>query len=164
MDFEIEQRFSAPADAVAEALLDTDYQASLHDVGPLKDRELLEQRRERSGRVVRRVRCVLGRDLGAAKKFLRGADPAWVEEAHWDPDGMKWEWRIHPEVAAELLSAEGEIVLHEKGDDTVRVVTGNVKVKVPLYGGRVEEVIVKELEAAYSDEADRLTAWLEAKT
>ncbi|MDQ3985068.1 MAG: DUF2505 domain-containing protein [Actinomycetota bacterium] len=164
MDFEIEQRFAAPAQAVAEALLDEDYQASLHDVGPLKSRELLEQRREGSGRVVRRVRCVLGRDLGAAKKFLRGADPAWVEEAHWDPDGLRWQWRIHPEVAAELLSAEGEIVLHEKGDGTVRVVSGHVKVKVPIYGGRVEEVIVKELEDAYSDEAARLSDWLDTKS
>ena len=45
-------------------------------------------------------------------------------------------------------------------DQTLRLVTGTVKVKVPLYGGRVEGVIVQGLEQAYAEEATRLAKWL----
>jgi Protein of unknown function (DUF2505) len=160
VDFELRHHIDAGVDEVASALLDPDFQASLADVGGLKSREVLEQKKEGGGKVVRRVRCVLGRDLGPAKRFLGNAEPAWVEEAHWSPDELTWSWRILPEVAAELLAASGTTLLRATGDTTERVVAGTVKVKVPLYGSRVEGVIVRNLEEAYSEEADRLQSWL----
>ena len=161
MEFAFEHRFAAPADVVAEALLDHDYQASLDGIEPLKERRVLEQTERPGGVVVRRTRCVLGTDLGAAKRFLGNAEPAWVEEATWDPAERRWEWVILPEVAAHLLSSQGTIDLEDAGDESVRRVTGRVEVKVPLYGGRVENVVVQGLERAYSEEAERLAAWLE---
>jgi hypothetical protein len=160
VDFELRHPIKADVEDVAAALLDADFQASLADVGGLKSREVLEQKDGPGGTVIRRTRCVLGRDLGAAKRFLGNSEPAWVEEARWDPDKMTWSWTILPEVAAELLSASGSTVLEPEGDATERIVTGLVKVKVPLYGSRVEGVIVRGLEDAYSEEAERLQDWL----
>jgi Protein of unknown function (DUF2505) len=48
------------------------------------------------------------------------------------------------------------------GEKTVRRVTGTVKVRVPLYGGKVEGWIVDGLERAYEEEAERLAEWLES--
>lgn len=163
VDFAFEHRFDATADAVAEVLLDHDYQASLDGIEPLKERRVLEQTERPGGVVVRRTRCVLGTDLGAAKRFLGNAEPAWVEESTWDPDHLRWEWVILPEVAADLLSSRGTIELEDEGAGTVRRVNGKVEVKVPLYGGRVERVVVQGLERAYAEEADRLASWLETK-
>ncbi|MDQ4094589.1 MAG: DUF2505 domain-containing protein [Actinomycetota bacterium] len=160
MDFSFDHRFDAPVDAVAEALLDEDYQRSLDGIRPLKKRQVIEQVEEDGGRVVRRTRCVLGTDLGAAKRFLGEAEPAWVEEATWDPGRGKWDWVILPEVAADLLTSMGSIELHDAGDTTIRRVRGVVKVRVPLYGGKVERVIVNGLEEAYAQEATRLAKWL----
>ena len=42
-----------------------------------------------------------------------------------------------------------------------RTVTGEVKVRVPLYGGKVEGWIVNGVSRAYDEEAQRLAAWLE---
>lgn len=161
MDFSFDHHFEASPDEVAKALLDEDYQESLDGIRPLKQREVLEQTEKSGGRVIRRTRCVLGTDLGAAKRFLGDAEPAWVEEATWHPSRMHWEWVILPEVAADLLSSAGSIDLTEDGDGTLRRVTGAVKVKVPLYGGRVEGVIVQNLKQAYEEEATRLAKWLE---
>jgi hypothetical protein len=160
VDFSFDHRFDATPDEVAETLLDEDYQASLDGIRPLKKRQVLEQVEKGDGVVVRRTRCVLGTDLGAAKRFLGDNEPAWVEEATWDPDRQRWEWVIHPEVAADLLSSAGSIELRQDGEGTVRRVTGVVKVKVPLYGGKVEGVIVSGLEEAYDEEATRLAKWL----
>ena len=160
MDFAFEHWFDAPPEAVAEALLDLDYQDSLKDISALAGREVLEQTEAPDGRVTRRVRCILGIDLGAAKRFIGDDEPAWVEEAVWDPEARKWEWEIHPEVAAELLSSSGYIEIDGGDDEAVRIVSGSVRVKVPLYGGKVETVIVKGLERAYAEEAERLSEWL----
>ncbi len=165
MDFEIEHAVTGKPAHVAEVLLDSEYQASLGDhLGPLSHREVLEQTEMDDGRVVRHIRCVLDIDIdGPAKRFIGNGDPAWVEEAIWYPDKHVWEWKILPEVAKELLSANGTIELHAKGAKTLRVVTGQVKVRVPLYGGKVEGWIVDGLEKAYADEADHLEAWLKQR-
>lgn len=162
MDFEIAHEFDASAEEVAEALLDEAFQDSLQDLGSLEVREVLSQQERRDGTVLRRTRCVLDVQVtGAAKKFLGDQRPAWVEEAAWDPDRMSWSWKILPEVAAELLDAHGTISIADDGEAAVRTVAGAVKVKVPLYGSKVEGWIVSGIEAAYEEEADRLAEWLE---
>jgi hypothetical protein len=161
VDFAISHVFAAGPDDVARALLDEDYQRSLEGVGPLRERSLLSQTSDSDGTVERRVRCVLQIELGGvARTFIGNGEPAWVEHATWDPQAMRWTWTIHPEVAADLLSADGTIELQPSGEGTARVVTGDVAVKVPLYGGKVEGWIVDGLTKAYDEEAERLAAWL----
>lgn len=160
VDFSFEHSFDAGPDAVAAVLLDLDFQTSLSDIGALEAREVLSQVEGEDGAIVRRTRCVLGIELGAARKFVGDAEPAWEEEAIWDPDDMQWDWVIHPEVGAELLAASGTIRVVGDGEGTRRVVRGQVKVKVPFYGGRVEGWIVDGLGRGYEEEADRLSAWL----
>lgn len=160
--FTVEHLLDHSPDAVAAALLDEKFQASLKDLGPLAHREILEQE-ERDGVVVRRIRCLLDIDIsGPAKRFIGNGDPAWVELATWDPEELTWSWSIHPEVAGELLEAHGETRLQPEGAQTVRAVHGEVRVKVPIYGGRVEGWIVHGLEDAYAEEAERLAEWLAA--
>lgn len=161
MDFEITHTFDADVDEVADAILNEDYQATLTDVRPLAERTLLDQSPTDDGTIVRRVRCVLDIEIkGPAKRFIGDSDPAWIEEATWHPDAHRWDWVIHPETAADLLSAGGRIELEESEGKTTRTVTGQVKVKVPLYGGRVERWIVDGLTEAYDEEAGRLADWL----
>ena len=162
MDFEISHEFDASAEEVADVLLDEAFQDSLHDLGSLEVREVLDQREGKDGTVLRRTRCVLDLQVtGAAQKFLGDQRPAWVEEAVYDPDTLSWTWKILPEVAAELLDAKGTIAIEDDGEAAIRTVSGTVKVKVPLYGSKVEGWIVGGIEAAYEEEADRLAEWLE---
>jgi hypothetical protein len=159
VDFEITHQFDEPPGKVAEAMLDKDYQRSLSSLGRLQ-RELLEQSTQ-NGRVVRRTRCVLDVEMsGMAKSFIGDQDPAWVEEAIWHQDDLRWDFTIDPEVAKELLEAEGSIRISDDGKGTRRTVEGRVKVKVPFYGGKVEGWIVKGLTDAYDEEAERLQDWM----
>jgi hypothetical protein len=163
--FSFSHSFSAGPDRVAQVMLDASYQASLDGLtAALAERALLSQDERPDGTVVRRVRCVLGFDLGAAQRFVGNAEPAWVEVATWEPSTLRWEWRVEPEVGGDLLSANGAIDLSEAGGGTLRTVTGDVRVRVPIYGGRVESAIVGHLEGAYDAEAERLREWLERVT
>jgi hypothetical protein len=160
VDFEIAHPFDATAEAVAEVLLDRDFQDSLGDLDGLAERRILTQE-ERDGRTTRRTRYVLDVTVnGPAKKFLGDASPAWVEVAHWDPDRLAWSWVIEPEIAAELLDARGTTGITENEEGTVRAVIGSVKVRVPIYGSRVERWVVEGLERAYAEEALRIERWL----
>ena len=163
MRFVFDHLFPAPVDEVARVTLDERFQASLSDVGGLRERRVLEQVDEGAGRVRRRVRCVLDVRLpGAARALVGEGEPAWVEDALWLPDERTWRWVVHPEIGRDVLAADGDIALRGDGDGTRRRVSGRVSVRVPLYGGRVESWIVDGLRRAYDEEARRLARWLAA--
>lgn len=162
MEFEVAHEFEADVDKVAETLLDHDFQASLKGLEALAAREVLSQE-ETDGFIVRRVRCVLDINVdGIARKFIGDSDPAWVEVGEWHPEESTWRWHIEPEAAADLLEASGRTVLLPSERGTIRKVTGTVKVRVPLYGGKVEGWIIDGLERAYDEEAVHLEDWLRA--
>ena len=162
VDFEIAHAFPHDVEEVASAILDEDYQHSLSDVESLKYRELLAQEERNDGTVLRRVRCVLDIQItGMAKTFVGDGEPAWIEEAVWYPDRSQWEWVVQPEMAEQLLDAKGYVSLTGTSGKTERIVHGEVKVGVPLYGGKVEGWIVDGLEHAYAEEAERLRSWLD---
>jgi hypothetical protein len=160
VEFELRHHFPASVAQVASVILDRDYQESLDGIGPLKSRTLLSQAEE-NGTVVRKVRCVLDADFaGPAKGILGAADPAWVEESIWSPEETSWRWTIVPEVAASLISAHGAMALHAAGNNTTRIVSGDISVNVPFIGGRVEQAILDGVSKVYNEEAERLAAWL----
>lgn len=161
MDFSLEHSFDAPAESLADALLDRRFQDSLGPVGDLRERKVLSQEKTPAGGVVRKTRCVLGIDVsGPARKLMGDGDPAWVEEAAWDPAASRWDWVIHPEIAEHLITASGTVDVADRGGRSTRRVTGRIKVHVPFYGGRVEGWIRDGIEAAYEEEAARLAEWL----
>jgi hypothetical protein len=162
MRFEVSHPFEASPEDVARAMLDPAFQDTITDIGHLHDREVLEQGDLPDGGFKRSVRCVLALEVsGIARSMLGDADPAWVQEETWNADLTHCEWTIHPEVAGELLSASGTIDIEGSGDKATRSVVGDVKVRVPLYGGKVEGWIVSGVSEAYDEEAQRLAAWLE---
>ena len=161
MRFQVTHSFPFEPEQVADAILDLDYQHSLKDLESLRSRELLSQEERPDRTVVRRTRCVLDLHVsGMAKSFMGDGDPAWIEEATWDPGTRRWRWVVIPEVAKEMLDANGTIELTPRGDTTDRTIEGEVKVKVPIYGSKVERWIVDGIEHAYAEEAERLEAWL----
>jgi len=160
VEFTVEHHFERPPDEVAAAFLDEGFQATLKGVGHLADRVILSQE-ERDGLIVRRTRCVLHLEMsGTVRRFIGDADPAWIEVAEWHPEEMRWTWVIEPEVAQDLLEAHGHTELEPQDKGTVRRVTGHVRVRVPIYGGRVEGWITKGLQEAYDEEAELLREWL----
>jgi hypothetical protein len=154
--------FDAPPDQVAQILLDPRFQRSLGDIGALREREVLSQDSTPTG-VERRVRCVLDVEMnGVARRFLGDGDPAWVEVAVWDSGSRTWTWHIEPEMGADLLDAKGTTRIVEAGSGAEKLIEAEVKVRVPLYGAKVEGWIAEGLRKAYDQEADRIAEWVSA--
>jgi hypothetical protein len=163
VEFQIVHEFAARPEEVAAALLDLEYQASLRTLGPLKDRAVIDQTDGSDGRVTRHIRSVLDIDLpGPARAFIGDGDPAWVEEATWEPDTLSWKWVILPEVGGNFLTASGGTHLKAGSAGTIRHIFGSVRVGVPFYGGKVEGWIVDGFERTYDEEAQHLASWLQS--
>jgi Protein of unknown function (DUF2505) len=160
VNFRIEQRITAPLTAVETALLDRAFIAATAQLPKLGEPELLGQERD-GDHVHQRIRYRFTADLSPA--VARVVDPAkltWIDDARYDLTSHTSRHRILPDHYADRLEASYDVTLEPLGDSTRRVTTGQLKVRVPLVGGRVERAIVSGLEEHAAAEADLLGSWV----
>lgn len=160
MKFRIEQHFEAGVDRVQAALGDPAFLAVLASLPKLGGAQLLDQRTE--GDVVhQRVRYRFTGELNAAARAV--LDPAkltWVEQSSTDRSTHRTSWVILPDNYADRLAAKGTFELVAEQGATRRVAEGEVKVRMPLVGGKVEGAIVSGLREHAAAEAEALARWL----
>ena len=56
---------------------------------------------------------------------------------------------------------EGTITLRERGGQTVETVSGEIRVSIPLLGGKLEQMVGNIFRLALEAEADVGATWLE---
>ena len=69
-------------------------------------------------------------------------------------------WRVRLPSLGSKIQASGTYRLEAVADRCQRVVSGDISVRIPLIGGRVEKEIVKKLSASYDDSAKFIRQWL----
>ena len=160
MRFTIEQRFPDPLPVVEAALVDPSFLERLSRLPKLGRPALL--RREEEGDLVRQ--WVQYRFTGEVSPAVRRVvDPArltWVEESTLDRRSHRTTWRILPDHYDRLLRCSGTFQLLEDGVGTRRVAEGDIKVTVPLVGGKVEHAIVSGLREHAALEEQVVNEWL----
>jgi hypothetical protein len=158
--FRIQQRFDAPVDVVEDVLLDPAFLERLGALPKLGRPTLLDQRED--GEVVhRRVRFAFAGHLSPAVTAV--IDPArltWVEESTVDRRSHRTTFRILPDHYAERLRASGTFTLSTDGPGSRRLAEGDVVVRFPLVGSKVERAIVSGLEEHAAAEAKAVSDWL----
>lgn len=160
MDFRIDQKIAAPLDAVEAALLDADFIAATSNLPQLGAPEVLDQKRN-GDTVDQRVRYHFVGQLSSA--VTRVVDPkrlSWVDETRYDLTAHTSRHQINPDHYADRLQASYDVTLEAQGDVTRRVATGELKVHVPLVGGRVEKAIVGGIKEHADAEAALLGTWI----
>lgn len=157
MQFEAEQRIAAPREAVEAAYVDPAYLVSLGDLPKIGEPQLLDQEQE-GARVRQRVRHRFTGDVsGAVRRVVDPARLTWVEERVFDRATHRSDVCIVPDHYGNLLETRMTIFFLADGDTTtVRHITGEVKVHVPIVGGRVERAIISGLKEQAAVEAEAL--------
>ena len=162
MNFEIEQHVPAAPAAVGDALVDQRFIAATVDLPKVGGAELLDQRRDGTT-VHQRIRYRFTGELSSAVTRVVDRDRlTWVDESDHDLAAHRSQHEIVPDNYRDRLQASYSERLEPDGDDTRtrRVVSGTVKVKMLLVGGRVEQAIVSGLEEYAAAEAELLARWL----
>lgn len=166
MRFRIEQRFRAPLAAVEAAYVDPAFLARLASLPKLGAPTLLDQVVD-GDLVHQKIRFRFTGDVSSAVR--RVVDPArltWVEESTFDRRTHVTTWRIVPDHYAGMIRCAGTFRLTEEDDGgsgagaTRRTAEADIKVNVPLVGGKVERAIVSGLEEHAAAEVEILEDWL----
>ena len=164
MRFRIEQRFAGSLEKVEAAFLDEAFLAKLGTLPKLGDPKLVHKV-EAPPLVHLWVHYRFMGDLSPAVR--RVVDPnrlTWTEESTLDTRTHRTTWRIAPDNYSHLLKASGTYQLEADaaGSATARVAEGDVRVTVPLVGGRVETAIVSGLREHAALEEEVMEEWLTA--
>jgi hypothetical protein len=157
--FHLEHTFDAPIDAVEAAMVNPVFLEGtrLPDVGPP---EVLG-RNEDGDTVTLRVSYHYTGSLDSlARRVLRTSDVAWVQETVLDRATHRTTFTVIPKVHAERFQCGGVMQLTNAASGTERVIDGELKIKVPIFGGRAEGLIVPGLRSRMNREAELLDEWL----
>ena len=163
MRFRITQRIDAPLAAVEDALLDPAFLDNLGELPKLGRPQLLGIE-EAGDTVRRRIRYGFAGQLSSAVTAV--VDPAkltWVEDSTADRRTHRTTFRIVPDHYADRLTASGTFVLEPNGTGTRRTAEGDLRVRFPLVGGRVEKAIVSGMEEYAAAEAGAIASWVAAR-
>ena len=142
MKFEITQGLAARVTDVDDALVDPTFLVRMADLPKLGSAEVLDQRRD--GDVVHQdVRFLFRAELSRA--VTRVVDPAlmtWIERSVCDLTRHETTCEIIPDHYGGLLAGRYRSVIVEQGSGSQRTISGELKVKMPLVGGKVEGAII----------------------
>lgn len=161
MDFHATQSYDASAAEVFECFRTGLPARSLGAIHPLSAPELLSVE-EGPERTVVRVRYRFVADLPAAAKRVISADRiSWVEETIYDPRTLTAVVEFLPDDDPDRLEASARVRFANVGTGSTRTVSGRLRVRVPLVGGRVERVIVGDLQKWLAEEGRQVARLVE---
>ncbi|MFP5317991.1 MAG: DUF2505 family protein [Acidimicrobiia bacterium] len=163
MRFRLEQRFTAPLDAVEGAFVDPAVIAFLAELPGLGVPQLLEQSVD-GDRLRQRVRMRFEGDLPSAAARVVDRDRlTWIEESTLDRRRHVTEFVILPDHYPDRLQCHGTVALFPDGPGTTRRVTeGELRVRAALVASRVERAIVSGLHDHAATQEAAVQDWLDA--
>jgi hypothetical protein len=74
------------------------------------------------------------------------------------------EWNVVPTVMADRVTAKGRTEVTVQGGQCLRVINGEIKVKVPLIGGRIEKKLMEEIGSGYERAAEIAASLIAARS
>lgn len=163
MDLAARHRFSAPPERVATAMVDPAFAPTLVEVPDVGSVEVVDSGRDDVGARWLATRLHYDGSLDPiAAKVLGSRNPSWVQIYRLDPSGTSGRLTIEPDHHGSLLTCSALVELIANGDGTVRTLTGELRVHVPLLGGRAEKSLAPAIVARIDAEAELLAAWLQS--
>ena len=117
---------------------------------------------ERDGKTYNRILVTVNESLpGFAAKFLGATNLSYEQNEVVDNNIMHNQWEIIVPKISSKVKATGSFTIQDQGTSCIRLVEGEVKVSIPLIGGKIEKLIAKQLGKSQEDIAKLLTEKLQ---
>ena len=118
-------------------------------------REMVELGPEIDGIQSWRIRMTPQRELPRAVAKLIGSKKlVYEQESRLDRSAGVLEWRVLPQVLADKVTAQGTMRIVPAAGGCERIVTGEISVRVPMLGGRIEKTIMSSVTDSYNRAAE----------
>jgi hypothetical protein len=146
MRFDAEQRFDAEVEHLLGLFTDPDFYATLTGLPKISTPELLDHRAG-SGKVHISYRQRYTGDLPAAAQSMIDQNKiSWIEELAFDLASRTADTRLKPDHYADRFSCSGRYTFNDLGRGrSARRLDGDLRIRVPLVGGRVEAALISGL-------------------
>jgi hypothetical protein len=161
MRFAAEHRFHGSPAAVAAILADPGFYAQLK-LPDLSQPDVLDQRTEGDTAVLRLRYLFLGSLHPVARRLLGKRQLTWIQEVKVNGVTGSGGLTFQAEADPKRLHGSADFTLQADGQDTVRRLTGELVVAVPVVGARAERQIVAGLQRRLDIEAASLDELLRA--
>lgn len=113
---------------------------------------------------IRRQRFFMNRELPAAMvKVLKTNRIGYELETRIDVARHRATWTITPLVLPDRVHGAGTAVVTPTSDGCLRVIEGDLTIKVPLIGRKMEKRLIAEVSSSYSITADVVREHLKAR-
>lgn len=153
MRIQISHEFPVSPDVLWDLFDDPEFERRLGEASKVS-REILD-RKEDGGEEYKLTRCTSQRDYPALmKKALGGAEVVYDQETWLDRETNVLRWKITPHVLKGKIDASGTTKIEVLSSGCRRTISGDIKVNVPIVGGRVEKMIGGSVEESYGKAAD----------
>lgn len=160
MRFELTQRYQSAAADITDAYADAALYPTLVGLPKLGGIEVLSHESSKGTASLRIRFRFTGHLPGAVTAVIDPHRLTWVQETVHDLDAGTTTFRLVPDHYPDRLKASGTFRLVADGAGARRVVQGELKVRAPLVGGKVEQAIVSGLEEYLVAEAPAVDAYL----
>ena len=162
MRFEIVQRFASSIEDVEAAFIDPGFIEALGALPKLGKPKLVDQLDDPPLFHQRVAYRFTGDVSSAVRRVIDPSRLTWTEESTLDRRTHVTTWHIVPDHYGGMLkcSATSTLVSGDDGASTTRTTVGDIKVGVPLVGGKVERAILSGLEEHAQMEVDLLDGWV----
>jgi len=161
MRFRTEQRFEAELAAVMAQFCDPGLYPTLVGLPKISAPVVLDHSTDGSHVHLRLHQRFTGELPAAALAVVDPAKLSWVEEIHFDLSRAAATTRLMPDHYADRLTCSGRYTfVASAAGHTVRRLEGDLKVRVPLVGGKVEGALVSGLREHAADEQPLIAARL----
>lgn len=149
MKFSLEHRFPCNVEVLWALVHSPRYITAIDDAAGLR-RELLSERIVRDERI-QRIRFIPDRSLPPAAQRAMGMEKLiYIQEQRWRERDHSMRWTVELTGLESKFSSTGTLKIGQRAKgECVRNVDGEIRVNVPLIGGRFEKKIVADVTASY---------------
>lgn len=153
MKLKLEHRFECTPEQYWEIVADHEVDLEMAAASDGEYELLFEH--DEDGITTRRQRIIMNRELPAAMTKVLGSDRIGYElETRIDNKASRSEWTITPLVLPDRISGAGVAVVTATKDGCLRIIEGDLKVRVPILGKKMEERLVADVSKSYDRSAE----------
>jgi len=159
MQFEHRHTFPYPAQQVWDLIMTEAYDQDSARLSGLTRQPLCDEVVD--GCRFRRIQVTSNKPLPRFMvKVIRADRLTYTLEERYAASGMRMDWTVIPMAVSDKVVATGSFEIHPTPQGCERLVSGRIRVSIPLVGGKIERTIADELQASYAKTAAFADSWL----
>lgn len=162
MRFTMTHHFACSPQRMWEIYEDDEFERRLQEATQVRREVVVEE--DNDGVLKKRLRCVAQKELPTPMKVALGIERfEYVQEQRLDRETNTLEWDVETPFMTDRVDASGVTRVEVTDGGCERRVDGEIRVRLPLVGKKMERKLAERLQTSYEEAVDIAREMLEEK-